>query len=71
MPKTSCDEEEEDPQIDLSWPWVWGASDFIFVASAYGGGQPVLSLAISHGELMLFHSAVLMYKTRQIDKKGV
>ena len=31
----------------LGQPWVWSVSDFIFVATAYECGWPVLSLTIS------------------------
>jgi len=34
-------------QSKLGQPWAWSVSDFIFLASKYEGGWPVLSLAIS------------------------
>jgi len=39
-------EEEHSPKLS-GQPWVWSASNFIFLASAYEGGWPVLSLTVS------------------------
>ena len=41
----SFEEEEEDQSLGQSW--VWSVSDFIFLALAYEGRWPVLSLTIS------------------------
>ena len=41
------EEEEQSLKLALRQPWVWSVSDFIFLASAYEGGWPVLSLAVS------------------------
>ena len=33
--------------LALKQPWVWSVSDFIFLATAYEGGWPVLFLSVS------------------------
>jgi len=46
--KNYQEEVEEDQTLKLAlWqPWVWSVSDFIFLATAYEGGWPVLSLIV-------------------------
>jgi len=42
-------EEEEQPlKLALRTATVWSASDFIFLASVYEGGWPVLIISFSH-----------------------
>ena len=45
----NLEEEDEDQSLKLALgqPWVWSVNDFIFLATAYEGGWPVLSLTIS------------------------
>ena len=48
--KYACEEEEEEEQslkLALGHPWIWSVSDFIFLASAYAGGWPVISVTVS------------------------
>ena len=50
--------EEQSLKLALGQPWVWSVSDFIFLASAYESGWPVLSLTISSLPLTVHHSRV-------------
>jgi len=42
-------EEDQSLKIKLALrqPWVWSASDFVFLATAYEGGWSVISLIVS------------------------
>ena len=48
-PFSPCKAEEEAQSLKLALgqPWVWSVRDLIFLASAYEGGWPVLSLTVS------------------------
>ena len=48
--------EEEDQS--LQQPWVWSVSDFIFLATAYDGGWPILSLIVPSSHWQVWHCAV-------------
>ena len=41
------EQQEQSLKLALGQPWVWSVSDFIFLASAYEGGWPVLTLIVS------------------------
>jgi len=41
-------------------PWVWSRSDFTFVATAYGGVWPVLSLTMSSSRLQCSVRALII-----------
>jgi len=47
MAVSANEEEEQSLELAQGQPWVWSVSDFIFLASAYEGGWPVLSLTVS------------------------
>jgi len=62
FPRYSLEEEEEDQSLKLALrqPWVWSVSDFIFLATAYEGGWPVLSLTFSSSHLQCMFSVLII-----------
>ena len=52
------------PLFTLKQPWVWSVSDFIFLATAYEGGWPVLSPTVLSSHRQSAVSVLIIAKAK-------
>jgi len=55
-------DEEQPLKLVLRQPWVWSVSNFIFLASAHGGGWPVLFVTVSSSHWQCMVSILIIAK---------
>ena len=59
--------EEQSFKLVLRQPWLWSVSDFIFLASAYEGEWPVLSLTVSSSHWQCVVSVLIIVELAVIS----